>query len=80
MKITTGISSSPSANQPTENNISARFSAGIIAEPLGKVPAAFLGVNFAPLQTVLYYTASNKDKHFKGSKCFFIETELVFLR
>lgn len=38
-----------SANQPTENEISARFSAGIITESLGKAPtgtAAFLKGNF----------------------------------
>lgn len=69
------------ANQPIENKISARLRTGIIAEPLGKVPTgrtAFLGDNFTPIQTVLYYTASNKGKTCKVSKCCFIEMAGVF--
>lgn len=66
----------PSANQPTENKIPARFTAGIITESLEKIPtgtAAFLGHNFTPLKTVFYYTVNSKGKTFKVSKCCFIE-------
>lgn len=75
-----------SAAAPVQTNLQKiRFQqgsvTGIIAEQLGKVPAGtatFLCHNFTLLQTVLYYTASSKDKTFRVSKCCFIEMVGIF--